>query len=205
MSKGSPRNAWPSSLYWGSAGTPRDFCSGACTDSLGPSDHDRATAALTERVALGTKSAILQVSPVEHFEDYGPNVDVLRTWVVWDDGTLLALRDIYSKVSREEAYRLWSLLCDQITLAAAMPYGLRVEPGTNPKLGCWGPRPELLNQGVDDDSATALMIGIAIDTQLALQRPNPKLVVLAVRSAVVAALRTWIGAAPDPAPRISAN
>lgn len=162
---------------------------------FGPSADDRAEAALTERIDVGAMSATLQVSPVRQFPDYGPDVDVVQTWLLWDDGRVAALRDVYPNVSRQEAYELWSHLCEQLSNAAALAYGVEVEPGVNPKLGCWGPRPELSEAGIDDDSATALMIGVAVDRRDALRVPNPELFVLAVRSGVVAALCTWDAAA----------
>ena len=137
----------------------------------------------------------MQVSPVRQFPDYGPDVDVVQAWALWDDGTVAALRDVYPNVSRQEAYELWTFLCEQLSNAAALAYGVEVVPGVNPKLGCWGPRPELLAAGVDDDSATAVMIGVAVDRREAMRVPNPELFVLAVRSGLVAGLRSWLGAA----------
>lgn len=122
-------------------------------------------------------------------------MDVVQTWAIWEDGTVAALRDIYPNVSRQEAYELWTQLCEQLSNAAALAYGIEVVPGVNPKLGCWGPRPELLEAGVDDDSATGVMIGVAVDRRDAPRIPNPDLVVLAVRSGLVAGLRSWIEAA----------
>ena len=174
------------SLLVGAPATEPDF---------GPTAKDREEAALTERVSVGPKSATLQVSPVRQFPDYGPDVDVVQTWVLWDDGKVAALRDVYPNVSRQEAYELWTYLCEQLANSAALAYGLDVVPGVNPKLGCWGPRPELLDEGVDDDSATAVMIGVAVDRREAARVPNPELFVLAVRSGLVAGLKSWYEAA----------
>ncbi len=140
---------------------------------------------------------------MRQFRDYGPEVDVVQAWVLWQDGGVAALHDIYPAVSRQDAYELWSYLCEQMSNAAALTYGVEVVPGINPRLGCWGPRPDLVAEGVDDDSATAVMLGVAVDRQGALRVPNPQLFVLAVRSGLVAGLRSWVGAArqrtaPDP-------
>lgn len=162
---------------------------------FGPTAEERADAALTERVSLGKKPATLQVSAVRQFPDYGPDVDVVQTWVLWEDGTVAALRDVYPSVSRQAAYELWNYLCEQLANAAALAYGLEVEPGVNPKLGCWGPRPELVEAGVDDDSATGVMIGVAVDRHAAVRVPSPELFVLAIRCGLVAGLRSWNEAA----------
>lgn len=172
---------------------------------FGPSTDDRAAAALTEHLTVGSRQVILQVSPVSHFSDYGPAVDVVQTWVLGEDDKLLALKDVFPTVSTEEAFALWNVLCEQLTTAAAMPYGLRVEPGVNPRLGCWGPRPELAAGGTDDDSATALMIGVAVDKARGPRDSDPKLLVLAVRSGMVAALRIWAAAARAASPHSPDN
>lgn len=173
--------------------------------SFGPSPEDRTAAALTKQLGLGSQMVTIQVSPVRQYSDYGPDVDVVQAWVLDEDGNLVALRDLYPTVSTQEAYTLWSLLCEQLTTAAAAPYGLRPEPGINPKLGCWGPRPDLAAAGTDDDSATALMIGVAVHRGGATQTPDPKLLVLAVHSAMVASLRSWAAAARATSPHPATN
>src|SRR5437016_1815393 len=119
--------------------------------------------ALTERVTFGGRDLLVQVSPPRHFEDYGPSVEVVHAWAVRPDGTPIALRDLYPNATREAAYRLWGFLCEQLSAAATLAYELHVEPGeANPRLGCWGPRPDLATFA--DDGATALVVGLAIDT-----------------------------------------
>jgi hypothetical protein len=154
---------------------------------------DMSDAVLTERVDLGTHSFLLQVSPVRHFEDYGPEVDVVHAWVLRPDGTPLALRDLAPNASREAAYDQWSFLCDQLTAATALVYGIVPNEGgiANPRLGCWGTRPDLAGPDADD-AATALVLGIAVDTTSARRRERHDLFALSVRSAIVATLRRWM-------------
>lgn len=165
---------------------------------------DMSDAALTERVDLGRHSFLVQVSPVRQFEDYGPDVDIVHVWALREDGVPLALRDVYPNVSREEAYELWSFLCAQLSAAGQLVYGLPTDPDgpANPHLGCWGTRPDLMGDE-PDDAATAVVIGVAVDTTDATRRGRDELFALAVRSAVVASLRRWVAAAtprrvPDP-------
>lgn len=157
---------------------------------------DMTNPALTERVEIDGQTVSVQVSPVRRYRDYGLDTDVVHVQVLREDGTPLALRDLQPDATREAAYTLWSFLCDQLTAAAILAYELEpdedaVEP--NPKLGCWGPRPDLAVPGEDDDGATALVIGVAIDTTKALRPRRHKLLLLALRSAVVASLRQWSG------------
>ena len=154
---------------------------------------DMSSAELTERVDLGRFAFLVQVSPVQHFEDYGDDVDVIHAWVLREDGVPLALRDINPSISREDAFAQWGFLCDQLNAAISLSYGIRQDQGggENPMLGCWGPRPDLA-KGDPDDAATALVVGVAVDTRDATRANNSKLTTLALRSALVATLRHWV-------------
>ena len=161
-------------------------------------------AVLNEHLSLDGRRVLIQVSPVRKYEDYGPDFDVVHVWALRDDGVPLALRDIHPHASRQAAYELWTFLCEQLTAAAVVAYGLRENGGgpPNPRLGCWGPRPDLAASDVDD-GATVLVMGLAIDTRSAAYPERHNLLALAVRSAVVAALRRWAAEArlkrpPDP-------
>lgn len=154
---------------------------------------DMSDPALTEYLNLDGQTITIQVSPVRRYRDHGPDVDIVHVWALRDDDVPLALRDLQPDASREAAFALWSFLCDQLTAAATLAYDMEpdedaVEP--NPKLGCWGPRSDLVSLG-DDDGATALVVGVAIDTRDALRPRRRRLLTLALRSAVVATLRQW--------------
>lgn len=154
---------------------------------------DMSDAVLTERLDLGAETFLLQVSPVRRFDDYGPDVDLLHAWALRPDGSPLTLRDLAPNASREAAYNQWSDLCDQLTAAAVLVYGIIPHANgiENPRLGCWGARPDLAGPDADD-GATALVIGIAVDTTNARRKGRDDLFALTVRSALVAALRHWI-------------
>lgn len=158
--------------------------------------------AFSERVELDGYTVTVAISPIRRYRDYGPDTDVVHVWAVREDGVTLTFRDLQPEATREAAYTAWSVLCDQLTAAATLAYELEadedaVEP--NPKLGCWGPRPDLAQAGEDDDGATALVIGVAIDTRDALRPRRHRLLTLALRSAVIASLRQWSGS-PAAAP-----
>jgi hypothetical protein len=153
---------------------------------------DMSDAVLSERVDIGRRRIRIEISSVQQFDDYGPDYDVVHAWAVTEDGLPLTLRDLRPRASREDAYELWSFLCDQLVSAATLAYGLRPDPEgpPNPQLGCWGPRPDLIGLG-PDDGATALVLGVAIDVRQATQPERKDLLTLAIRSALVVALRRW--------------
>jgi hypothetical protein len=154
---------------------------------------DMSSAALSERVEMGRRRILVQVSPVQHFDDYGPDYDIVHAWALTEDGLPVTLRDLRPRASREDAFELWSFLCDQLVSAATLAYGLRPNPDgpPNPLLGCWGPRPDLAGLG-PDDGATALVVGVAIDARDAVRPGRQDLLILAIRSALVVSLRRWV-------------
>jgi hypothetical protein len=162
-------------------------------DAPFPELPDMSDAVLTERLDLGAQTFLIQVSPVRHFDDYGPEWDVVHVWVLREDGIPLVLRDLHPSATREAAFNLWNFLCEQLSAAAALAYGLPADEGslTNPQLGCWGPRPDMAGPDADD-GATALILGVAVDTEEATRPGRHDLFALALRSAVVAALRRWV-------------
>lgn len=153
---------------------------------------DMSTTAVSERIEVGHRHIAVGVSPVRQFDDYGPHYDVIHAWALTEDGLPLTVRDLRPRVSREEAFQLWEFLCEQLISAAALAYGLRRRPDgpQNPLLGCWGPRPDLAGDG-PDDGATALVVGVAIDTRDALRPGRHGLLALAIRSALVVSIRRW--------------
>ena len=148
---------------------------------------------LSEELVLDGQHYTIEVSPIAQYDDYGPNVDVVHAWALREDGTPLALRDIWPDASSEAAFNLWSFLCEELTAAATLVYGLRPDPEAttpNPGLGCWGARPDLAGPNADD-GATALVLGVATDTTRATRIAREDLLVLSIRSALVVALRRW--------------
>ncbi|HEY3117372.1 MAG TPA: hypothetical protein VGK54_11580 [Chloroflexota bacterium] len=156
--------------------------------------------ALDEQVSIGGHRFTIQVSGVHQYEDYGPYVDVVRVRALRDDGEVVTLRDLQPSVSRQDAYRQWNALCELLSAAARLTYGLPANDESNPSLGCWGPRWDWVEAEVDDDSATGLAVGLAIETENATRPGRHQLLALAVRSAVVASLREWAATPSLPKP-----
>jgi hypothetical protein len=155
---------------------------------------DMQESAFSERVELDGYTVTVGISPIRRYRDYGPHTDVVHVWAVRDDGVPLTFRDLQPEATREAAFAAWSFLCEQLTAAATLAYELEIDEDAvepNPKLGCWGPRPDIAVAGEDDDGATVLVIGVAIDTRDALRPRRHRLLALALRSAVVASLHQW--------------
>jgi hypothetical protein len=147
--------------------------------------------ALAGSFQLAGRSCTLQISTVQRFVDYGPDFDVLHLQVLLD-GQPLALADLNPRLPAVRCYQLWSELTvalQEITIAA---YALEPDPSgePNPRLGCWGPRPDLAI-GVESDCHTALVIGLAVDTRAASRRPATGPLAQSLAAALLRALREW--------------
>ena len=153
--------------------------------------------ALAGTFQLGPRTATLQISPIQQFPDYGPHHDVVHLQVLVD-GEPLALADLSARLAPARCYALWSDLCAALQAAVVDAYALT--PGesgeSNPRLGCWGPRPDLLGQG-ESDCNTALLIGLAIDRREAARRPTSVQLAQRLATALLGALRGWERAAAE--------
>jgi hypothetical protein len=153
--------------------------------------------ALSGTFSLGGTECSLQISPIQRFPDYGPDYDVVHLQVL-RDGVPLALADLSPRLEPARCYELWSDLCAALQEATVVVYQLAppADDQPNPRLGCWGPRSDLV-AGAQSDCATALVIGLAVDTRAAVRRPGSAVLAQHLASALLQALRRWEAAAAE--------
>lgn len=122
---------------------------------------DFSDSAVDSRLRVGTRIFHLQVSPVITEVVGEPDTDLVQLMVSLD-GEPLTLRDLGADPSRGPT--LWSFLCTKLTEVTVDFYDPRpLESGDpNPRLGCWGARPDLLEVAAEDDTSLAVVVGISI-------------------------------------------
>ena len=148
--------------------------------------------ALAGTFELKGRPCALQISPIQQFPDYGSDYDVVHLRVLLEDQPL-ALADLSPRLPPARCYQLWSDLCAALHDATVSAYALEPaeeEAEPNPRLGCWGPRPDLTAQG-GSDCATALVLGLAVDTRAAGQRPTSAVLAQQLAAALLRVLRHW--------------
>jgi hypothetical protein len=147
--------------------------------------------ALAGSFDLAGHPCTLQIAPIQRFADYGPYFDVVHVQVLSGDRPL-ALADLNPDFEPARCFQLWGDLCAAIqdTVGDAYALGPSDEPEPNPRLGCWGARPDFVGQG-DSDCHTALILGVAVDTRAAARRPSSAALAQALAAAILRALRDW--------------
>ena len=121
---------------------------------------DFSRAAVSTRLKIGDHTFGLLVSGVIADPPGEPDTDLVQLMVTLD-GRPLTLHDLGAATARCSA--LWSLLCSRLTELTVDFYDPRPRPDRelNPRLGCWGTRPDLLEAGREDDCSLAAVVGIS--------------------------------------------
>lgn len=121
---------------------------------------DLSRPAVDSKLRVGTRIFHILISPVITEVADEPDTDLVQMMVLLDDKPL-TLSDLGCDNAR--ASTLWSFLCSKLTELTVDFYDPQpLENGDpNPRLGCWGTRPDLLETAPEEDSALAVVIGIS--------------------------------------------
>lgn len=147
---------------------------------------------LSRRVRMDTRDFSIQISPVLHDLDGEPDTEVVQLRVL-HQGRPLALSDL--GLAGPSCLKLWSYLCNKLTETVVDFYApqRRVEGEPNPRLGCWGPRPDLAERGLaGDDCGLAVVIGLATWTVGARRLGTDEDLLERLAEAVVRVLAYWV-------------
>jgi hypothetical protein len=122
---------------------------------------DLSEPAVDSRLRVGTRVFHIRISPVIADVPGEPDTDLVQLMVTLDDEPL-TLRDLGADPARGPT--LWSFLCSKLTEATVDFYDPKQPPTgeLNPRLGCWGTRPDLLDVAPEDDTSLAVVVGISI-------------------------------------------
>ena len=147
--------------------------------------------AVDVRFKIGPYPFHLLVSPVQRDIPGEPDTDLVQLMVLLT-GKPVTLHDLGA--SPAIASELWSYLCSKITELAVDFYDPRPRPEgeLNPRLGCWGTRPDLLDISRDDDSTLAAVVGVSIWTVGARPRGSDADFLRELAQTVTEVMAYWI-------------
>lgn len=160
-------------------------------DGWAASLPDLSQAAISRRLKVGDYTFQLLVSNVLADPSGEPDTDLIQLMVLLD-GQPLTLHDLGAAVSR--CSTLWAFLCSRLTELTVDFYAPRPRPDRdlNPRLGCWGTRPDLRAEGRDDDGTLAVVVGISTWRVGARPRGAPPEYVRETAQTLAEVLAYWV-------------
>jgi hypothetical protein len=153
---------------------------------------DFSAPAVSRRLRIGGREFTLQVSPILRDIDGEEDTELVQLQVL-HEGKPLALADL--GLAGPACLNLWSYLCNKLTETVVDFYGprQRFEGEPNPRLGCWGARPDLVERGLaGDDCGLAVVIGLATWTVGARPMGTEYDFLERLTEAVIRALGYWV-------------
>ena len=154
---------------------------------------DFTNAAVKRRIRIGSNVFQVLVSPVQREIAGEPDTHLVQLAVTYG-GRPLAARDLGLNTP-DACSNAWAYLTNRVTETVVQFYvpKPRENGELNPRLGCWGPRPDLVPLGLgDSDCAIAVVLGISIWTPGATVPVDDEVFLEALRDTVVEALSYWV-------------
>lgn len=153
---------------------------------------DFSAPAISRRLRIGGLTFTVQISPVQRDTEDEPDTDLIQLQVLYQ-GRPLAPADL--GVPPAACLNLWSYLCNKLTEAVVDFYDPRQRiPGEpNPRLGCWGPRPDLKEAGLaETDCGLAVVMGLSTWTVGARPVGSDRDLLESLAAAIVHSLGYWV-------------
>lgn len=154
---------------------------------------DFASPAINHRIRIGAHVFRIAISDIQRDVPREPETELVQIGVFYDNRPLsaldLGLRDV------DACANVWAFLTNRINETVVQFYSPRPRPTgeLNPRLGCWGPRPDLIEAGLgDSDCAIAVVLGLSVWMPGAKPPVDDSVFLEALRDTVVEALSYWV-------------
>jgi hypothetical protein len=150
-------------------------------------------AAINHRVRIGAHVFRVVISDVQREVPLEPETHLVQIGIYYGSRPLTAL-DLGLR-SADACANVWAFLTNRLNETAVQFYAPRPRPTgeLNPRLGCWGPRPDLIESGhAESDCAIAAVLGLSIWLPGASPPVDDTVFLEALRDTVVECLSYWI-------------
>jgi hypothetical protein len=154
---------------------------------------DLSRPAIGQRIRIGSHVFRIAISPVQRNTPREPDTHLVQIGVWYGDRPLTA-SDLGLR-SADACANVWAYLTNRLTETVVQFYAPKArETGElNPRLGCWGPRPDLVEEGLaDSDCAIAVVLGLSIWLPGASPPVDDQVFLEALRDTLVQTLGYWV-------------
>lgn len=155
---------------------------------------DLADAPVRQRIRIGGNVFRVAVSSVKRAVPGEPDTHLVQVGVFYGQRPLTAY-DL-GLGSPEACANVWGYLTNRLTETVVQFYAPRPNEQTgeaNPRLGCWGARPDLVSLGLGgSDCAIAVLLGLSIWTPGARPPVDDQTFLEALRDTLVEAVSYWM-------------
>jgi hypothetical protein len=154
---------------------------------------DFSQAPINHRVRIGSHAFRVAISDVQRHVPFEPDTHLVQIGIFYGSRPLtpfdLGLR------SADACANVWAFLTNRLNETVVQFYTPRPRPTgeLNPRLGCWGPRPDLIESGqAESDCAIAAVLGLSIWLPGASAPVDDTVFLEALRDTVVECLSYWV-------------
>ena len=154
---------------------------------------DLSQPAVTHRIRIGSHVFRIAISGVQRDVPRERETHLVQIGVYYGDRPLAAY-DLGLR-SPDACANVWAFLTNRLNETVVQFYAPTPRPSgeINPRLGCWGPRPDLIEQGLaESDCAIAVVLGLSIWLPGARPPVDDQVFLEAIRDTLVEALTYWV-------------
>jgi hypothetical protein len=154
---------------------------------------DLSQPAINHRIRIGAHVFRIAISAVQRDVPREPDTHLVQIAIRY--GALpLTPYDLGLRTA-DACANVWAYLTNRLNETVVQFYTPSPRPSgeLNPRLGCWGPRPDLIEQGlVESDCSIAVILGLSIWVPGASPPVDDQLFLEAVRDTLVETLSYWV-------------
>jgi hypothetical protein len=169
------------------------FASGSSPQPWAAPLPDLSHPALSHRFRVGAHVFTIAISAVQRDVPREPDTHLIQIGVSYG-GRPLTAYDLGLRTP-DACANVWAYLTNRLTETVVQFYAPTPRPSgeLNPRLGCWGPRPDLVDEGLSDsDCAIAVVLGLSIWLPGASPPVDDQVFLESLRDTLVEALSYWV-------------
>ena len=154
---------------------------------------DLSRPAINHRIRIGEHVFRIAISDVQRDVPREPDTHLVQI-AVWYGEQPLTAYDLGLR-SADACANVWAFLTNRLNETVVQFYTPNPRPSgeLNPRLGCWGPRPDLIADGLaQSDCSIAVVLGLSIWVPGASPPIDDALFLEAVRDTLLEALSYWV-------------